>query len=474
MRHIQAKPRGFSFFKMRRVPCLFHFILIATIAGIAANKQQLYANEEQIERKIKDNTIWDHFPETIVQIKSNNRYNIIKVYDLGPMQSCSISAKSFILSTLSFIPVNMRHSIRYKMEETFLRDSQRWHALVDPSAINRDMSKIVRISTMLNLAMDAVKIVNGNEFKTDFGAALFTKRWAPPVEDWEVVYTAQYGNKHGVVVYGNRLIKTLAIAFRPYIDPDHIDKVIGAFEADAIKFSTPVDLVASDEFTIQVLPALLQEYELMESGIFEFLDSAISSEFDKLMVGGISAAGIFAQFFAARAAASADLGDRFNRFIKVHFFAFNSPPVFSKPSPVAWLLDKISEHGWEYSRVISDDFCSVYWFGAPQTKKHVENYQHLGPALRFTTDPRILRFPLKKAVTLVNHIEEIYFPIKCFSFTSVSSEKTLNDLSQSKLRWEWKKLRHHVLGIGLTVTLFAEAIMRRLNMNRRQFQRLLW
>lgn len=89
-----------------------------------------------------------------------------------------------------------------------------------------------------------------------------------------------------------------------------------------------------------VVNPLVDEYIPMEMEVLSFLQeyrATKNSKADKIVTGGISAAGVYAQLFAIRTSLL-DL-NFMNEFVFKHAFAFNTPPAFHKSSPFEGMLD---------------------------------------------------------------------------------------------------------------------------------------
>ncbi|KAI3645565.1 hypothetical protein MP228_008493 [Amoeboaphelidium protococcarum] len=405
--------------------------------------------------------------------------------DLGVIQSLDLSLWKFLASSLSFFPPQWRHQIAYQYQKRVKRPHNQWHAVIAPDAVDNQLDMLVRMTVTIGIAMHAVRHESKPDFRTALDVKIFTKLWAPVMKYWKPIHQWQSGNLHGLVIYENEQERTLAVIFRPYTDPKVLGNHINSFLTDPEAYSeaVPMSYVSALDGQdkvfdiygqpIMVVNPLVDEYIPMEMEVLSFLQeyrATKNPKADKIVTGGISAAGVYAQLFAIRTSLL-DL-NFMNEFVFKHAFAFNTPPAFHKSSPFEGMLDAMQAGGWQYSRVATDDFCSVYWLGHHQTADHVVNYGHLGNAIHMTTDPERVPQQFKNALYIYKN-NDVRFPDRCFRHMPVNSLESLQKAQQSKL-FDWIKLHDHVLKVGMSVQFIANALKRALNLSQKSYEALMW
>jgi hypothetical protein len=435
-------------------------------------------------------SMWTQF--TKVHVRGETTFDPeIAVRNLGPMQSTSMPFYQFLLSSIMPLPRQIRKAFVYHRDR-LLRPNKRQMVLVDPSAVKGRFDLLLRMLVAHRLCMLSVKVHQPPTFVTSFDVRLFAKRWGPQMEGWQLIHYHQAGNRNGYVVYDNPETDTLAIIFRPYIDNNVLREHARGFLADPEAYSSATDFkvihlangtgemqlltirssskLHSDDddddddgrSVVRVHPAIYREYLAMEFDLLQFLQRYERRPFaqrrSNLLLAGRSAAGVYSQFFSIRASLAPT--PAIHLFKRKHVYSCNAPPVISADSAHAEIMQAINAAGWRHSRVVSDDFCAVFWMGSPLTAEYVADYRHLGDAVHLTDDRSILPEGIYRAVTILQRQRE-NFPDRCFAHTSVPSIQQLTAVTRYEWWWFWKKARYHILGMHLMVEFIWDALKKR-------------
>lgn len=428
--------------------------------------------------------VWNQFPQssTVFDDTAPIYKSDVSVINLGPMQSTSMPFYQFLLSSIMPLPRLIRNGFVYHRDR-LLRPTKRQYAFIDKRAVEGRFDYLLRLLLAHRLCMLSVKVHKPPEFQTSLSVRLFAERWGPRMKGWQLAHYHQAGNMNGYVVYDHPKTDTLAIIFRPYIDNDVLKQHAKGFFADSVAYTTATPFQAlhinrktgeleletlktNSKNTVYVHPAIYREYLAMEKDLLEFLLEYESRPADQrrsnLLVAGRSAAGVYAQFFSMRA--SLIDTPAIASFKRKHMYSFNAPPVVSIKSSHGQILEVIEGAGWHHSRVVSDDFCAVYWIGSPLTAEYVQDYHHLGPAIHVTDDRSIVKPAVHRATTILRRNGD-NFPDRCFSHTSVPNIKELAAITKIEWWWFWKKARYHILGMHLMLEFMWNALRKRFKVN---------
>ncbi|KAI3640450.1 hypothetical protein MIR68_001328 [Amoeboaphelidium protococcarum] len=275
----------------------------------------MYKHNQRVTSLVKQSRSLKKFPLRVygIRVSSRLRTDLILIWE--QFRAWIYRYGNFLASSLSLFPPQWCHQIAYQYQKRVKRSHNQWYAVIAPDAVDNQLDMLVRMTVTIGIAMHAVRHESKPDFRTALDVKIFTKLWAPVMNYWKPIHQWQSGNLHGLVIYENEQERTLAVIFRPYTDPKVLGNHINSFLTDPEAYSEafPMSYVSALDGEdkvfdiygkpIMVVNPLIDEYIPMEMEVLTFLQAYRASQnpkADKIVTGGISAAGVYAQLFAIR------------------------------------------------------------------------------------------------------------------------------------------------------------------------------